>query len=74
MGGSNKRESLLIRKKCRKGDDRYRCCAAPTGNAVKFSVGRCCTYPQTWKRRDITVGHRFVMRYKDDDFALINSY
>lgn len=62
----NKYESMKIRKKFKKGAN-YRCCYAPTGNPGKYSGGYCCTYPQVYKRRDITVQNAHICRKMDDE-------
>jgi len=66
----NKYESMFIRKKFRK-TQHYRCCLAPSGNPGKYSSRYCCTYPQVYKRRDITVQNNRICRYLDDDIYLI---
>ncbi|CAH6420367.1 Hypothetical protein HVR_LOCUS1174 [uncultured virus] len=65
----NKHENKIIRKKFKKSIN-YRCCCAVTGNPGRFSSGYCCTYPQVYRRRDVTVQNRIFCRNLDDDIQL----
>lgn len=70
MSGHNKHQNIKIRKKFRKNIP-YRCCYAKTGNINKVNRGYCCTYPQTYRRQDITFINKCICRDKFEDITLI---
>lgn len=72
MAGDNKRESMQIRKKFRRNRKtaKYCCCFARTRNVQRFSDGYCCTYPQIYRRQDISVQNRNICRDMDDEIYL----
>lgn len=70
MVGQNKYENKLIKKKFRKSDH-YLCCGSPAnGNKNKYSSGHCCTFPQVFKRYDITLQNRRISMLMDDNIIL----
>ena len=62
----NMKRNKYIRKKFHR-EKRYICCYSPIGNSQKLSGGYCCTYPQTYRRRDITVENRHIARFMNDE-------
>lgn len=61
----NKHESILIRKKFKKGYH-YICCTKPKGNHNKEQRGCWCTYPSVYKRINETYFNNKMCRQKDD--------
>ena len=67
----NKHENSMLRKKYKKRDN-YRCCHSPTGNCNKIARGHCCTYPQVYKRRTISVINSNVSKMDVDEIMNAN--